>query len=145
MYCHVVVAPFSINGTKLAAAVTSSSGSAQTCGFAIYNADGSTQLAEIAASCTAAGILTVTGQTINLTAGTEYTICHCRSATNVSNTYLTAMNSATAGMNYGPDFLGAATAHAYEATNTCTTGNPPATTGGSAGATTQGPPILVIE
>lgn len=142
LQCATVPAWYAINGTKLACRWGAAAGSTSGCG--IYpDSNGGTALATVSGSTVSAATLSVTGQTINLTAGTRYRICVC--STSTSAIYLEVNDSPATG--HLPQMLNAATLPTTMGTgaNACTSGAPPSTTGAITGATTFRIPVLLIE
>jgi hypothetical protein len=144
LYCYRLPARLGItNATKIAGAVVSSSSSCTT-SWAIYpDDDAGTALAILTASCTTAGIKTATGLTpFSLVQGTIYRFCGCMTKTDAR--YLGIAEHGTAGMTKG-DILSPGSVRAGTATNACSTGVAPTTTGTISTVTTQPVPMMLVE
>lgn len=129
--CAEFPSPFSITGaTKITIGITNGVALAQ-CGAGIYSATGSI-IAGANAACTAAGPVTMTVSSFNLTAATSYRACWCASSTSVQGWSIEEF--ATAGMGM-VNILNTGATSVGTAANACTVGALPATTGSISAAT----------
>ena len=125
--CFVYPAPYTITGaTHLSGSLTVARAGSFV-GLSIYpNSDSAAPLASIAVSSTTAGVITATVASFSLTAGTVYRWCACGAHNSIQ--IMGIQNGGGAG-DLASQLMNAGGTRFGLATNTCTSGAAPSTTG----------------
>lgn len=145
LYCARVPATASMTATKLVGMVEALG--ATTAGVAIYpDSDGGTELGEAVASVTNDGgagtRIPATGLSMTFVEGTTYRVCICVDNVTLA---LPLESQHGGGVAIQWPYLNAGTTVVGHAANTCTTGNPPATTGALTADTSTPLPLVLVE
>lgn len=128
--------------TKMAGAVNTNGAAGAICSWAIYpDDDAGTLLANVTSTCTAYGIKTST-VSVSLVQGTFYRFCTC---SNKTGQYLGIYELDTSTPFEKNQAMNAATTRIGRATNGCTSGALPSTTGALSTTSTVMPPMMLLE
>lgn len=140
--CNAYVPQIGIaNATTISWEVVNTGAGPPDCGIAIYTADGSSRVVTTGGTSCATGDHTVPSTSFTLDAGTMYQVCICSAG---ATDYTTASGGSGSGLTKIQNVFSATPMNTI-ATNTCSSGSPPLTTGtlnvDSAG---HGPIVLLL-